>query len=430
VHNGVGPKRARGALVVVECMLAVVLLAGAGLVLRSLHRIRTIDPGFDPSHVLLVRIEFPPDALIDLSGLPKDEIAMGMRRAQLASNLLPAVRSLPGVRDAGFIDDMFVVGHPSGSITIPGRNEVETAPGELNSVAASDGFFRTLRVPLRQGRYLANDDVRAKVSALYGPLAMTGSLAEREAQARFEPVVVNEAFVHRYFPNEAPIGKHFCIDPTNKTYWYMIVGVVGDMRRQGQAKATIPEFYGAYVPMPNSRFDLVVRTQAEPMALSGNIRSAIERTLPDALIPSISTAENQLGDFNAQRDFQARLLTVFAALALLLAATGIYGVVHYAVAERTREVGVRVALGATPAAVMGMVVRQGMSTPLLGVGVGIVVAMGATRVLSGMLYGIGPMDPITFGGVAITLIGVALVACVFPAHRASRVDPVSALRRE
>jgi putative ABC transport system permease protein len=259
---------------------------------------------------------------------------------------------------------------------------------------------------------------------------MAGSLAEREAKASFEPVVVNEAFVHRYFPGENAIGKHFCTDPTRKTYWYTIVGVVGDMRRQGQTKAAIPEFYGALLPSPNSRFDLVIRTEGSPTAIAANIRGVIQRALPGALIPTMSTAESQLGDFNAQRNFQGRLLGIFAALALLLAATGIYGVVHYTVAERTREVGVRVALGATPGAVMGLIVREGMRTPLVGILIGIAGAMATTRLLSGVLYGIGPMDPITFGGVAATLAGVALLACLLPARRATRVDPVSALRRE
>ena len=148
------------------------------------------------------------------------------------------------------------------------------------------------------------------------------------------------------------------------------------------------------------------------------------------MIATVSTAESQLGDFNSRRDFQGRLLAIFAALALVLAATGIFGVVHYAVAERTREVGVRVALGATPGAVVALIVRDGMRSPILGVAIGLAAALGSTRLLASLLYGVGPTDPVTFTAASAVLVGVAALACVLPAHRAARIDPVSALRRE
>jgi predicted lysophospholipase L1 biosynthesis ABC-type transport system permease subunit len=243
-----------------------------------------------------------------------------------------------------------------------------------------------------------------------------------------EPVVVNEAFAKRFFPGEDPVGRRFCMDPTNKTYWYTIVGVVGDMRRQGLERTAIPEFFGTYLPMPTGRVDMLVRTKGDPIELAPTIRSLIAEEIPGVIVATVSTADRQLGDFSAERDFQTWLLSAFALLALVLAAVGIYGIVHYTVAERTREIGVRIALGASPASVVLFVVRQGMSTPLLGIAIGLVAAFSSTRVLSHLLFGVGTTDPLTFLGVALTLGIVAFVACLVPARRAAAVDPISALR--
>jgi len=255
-------------------------------------------------------------------------------------------------------------------------------------------------------------------------------LADKERRATPEPVVVNEAFVRRFFANEDPVGKRFCVDPTNKTYWYVIVGVVGDMRRQGLEKQAIPEYFGSYIPGPSGRVDLVVRTGRDPLAAAPDVRRAVAAAIPQVLIGRVSTADQQLGDFSAARDFQTWLLSVFAALALGLAAVGIYGVVHYAVAERTREIGVRIALGATPADVRRLIVAQGMRMPGLGVVAGLVVSFWVTRLMSRLLFDVRPTDPATFAAVALLLAAVAGVACYVPARRASRVDVVGALRQE
>jgi predicted permease len=424
--------RSRGVLIVAECALATVLLAGAGLLLRSLIRVNAVNPGFDPRHVLTMRVELPPEAPPTAEELTMTSLVAQARaraREQTTDALLGRIQSLPGVEAAGFNDDLFIAGSPNKSITIPGRADSVTA-GELNEGSVSPGFFSTMRVPLKRGRYLTRDDAFQKIRALWSLVITDRSLAEKERMATAEPVVVNESFVRQFFPNEDPIGKKFCIDPTNKTYWYQIVGVVGDMHRRGLERSAFPECYGPYIPSPTGRVDLLVRVAGDPLALGPTLRREIAQALPGAMIVSITTAEAGLGGFSAERRFQTWLLMAFASLALVLAAVGIYGVVHYAVAERTREIGVRVALGASPVDVLALVLKQGMRMPAIGIGIGLAVSIGLMRIMTHLLFGVGATDPMTFVGVGFMLAVVAALACYFPARRATRVDPVRALRQE
>jgi len=425
-------RRGRALLVLAECSLAIVLLAGAGLLLRSLAHLRAVEPGFDATNVLAVRLEFPvepPPAAEER--LQTSRVASARAAAQLfaVTRLLDGLRTMPGVVSAGFIDDMFITGQGHQSITIPGRASEGAAGGELAEGAVTPGFFEALRVPLRRGRRLGPDDAARKIQALWSPITTDLSLAEKERRAVAEPVVVNEAFVRHFFPGADPIGRKFCMDPENKTYWYEIVGVAGDMHRQGLEHDAIPEYMGSYIPSSNGRADLMVRVRAEPVALISTLRREIQRLLPGVTIVSATTAESQFGSFSAQRRLETWLLTGFAALGLLLAAIGIFGLVHYAVAERTREIGVRVALGATPGEVVRMVVLQGMRMPAFGVAVGVAAAVGLTRLMSHLLFGVSATDPLTFGSVALLLLGVSLAACYMAGRRAAAVDPVIALRQ-
>jgi predicted permease len=430
---GVRLRRSRGLLVIAECALAIVLLAGAGLLIRSLGRLQSVDPGFDPRGVLTMRVEFPPEAPPTAEELTQTSGIAPVRargRVRQVDDLIARIQSVPGVQSAGFTDDMFITKQGNKSITIPEIGADSLSTGELNDASVTPGFFATMRVPLRRGRYLTRDDVEQKIHALWSLVITEQSLAEKERRAIPEPVVVNEAFVRRFFPHDDPLGKRFCIDPTNKTYWYVIVGVVGDMRRQGLERDAIPEYYGPYVPSPLARADLVVHTSGDPLAVASTIRQLVSGVLPNALIVTVSTADRQLGDFAAERRFQTWLLTAFAALALALAAVGIYGVVHYAVAERRREIGVRIALGASPADVMSLVIAQGMRMPGVGIVIGLAASFGVTRVLSHLLFGVGATDPATFVGVGVVLAIVATAACYVPARRAALLDPVHALRQE
>jgi predicted permease len=427
-------RRSRSALVVIECSLAVVLLAGAGLLIRSLARVSSVDPGFDPRNVLTVRIELPAEAAPTVQEQRQTSQVGPTRargRAQRMQDLVASVQAIPGVDAVGFTDDLFIAGQGHASITIPGRANDSASAGELNDGTVSAGFFSVMRVPLKSGRYLTRDDVDQKIRALWAGVFTDMSLAEKERVAVPEPVVVNEAFVHRFFPGEEPIGKRFCVDPTSsKTYWYQIVGVIGDMHRQGLERSVIPEYYGPHLPSASDRADLLVRTQGDPLSIAPLVRQTVRAGIPNVTIVSVSTADAQLGGFSGQRRLQTWLLTVFAMLALTLAAIGVYGVVHYAVDERTREIGVRVALGASPADVAALVVADGMRMPAMGLAIGLAIAIGVTRVIAHLLYSVGPTDPVTFMGVGLTLAAVAIVACWLPARRAARLDPVQALRHE
>lgn len=421
-------RRTREVLVTAECALAVLLLTGAGLLLRSLARLESVNPGFDAAGVLTMRIEFPSEPPPTAEErLQTSLVAPARARARVAqaNQIAERVAALPGVAGVGFSDDLFVNGEGNKSITVPGRAD---DAGELNDGSLTPGFFGVLRVPLRRGRLPASGDMEQKIRALWAPVTTDMSLSDKERLAVPEPVVVNESFVRRFFPNVDPIGKRFCIDPTNKTYWYEIVGVVGDMHRQGLERRAIPEYFGPWIPSPNGRTDLLVRTSGDPLALAATVRDAVRRTLPAGTIVAVSTADAQLGGFTALRRLQTGLLAIFAVLALALAAIGIFGLVHFAIVERTREIGVRVALGASPTGIMSLVLQQGMRAPLVGIAVGVIASFALTRVLSSLLFDVGATDPLTFASVAGALATVAFGACVIAGRGASRVDPVQALR--
>jgi predicted permease len=433
IASGRRGRRIRGLLIVAECSLTIVLLSGAGLVLRSLERLRSVEPGFDPRNVLTVRLEFPPEGPTvaeEQAQTPQADQARARAREQKLNELTERIEALPGVKAVGFVDDMFISGSANKSITIPGRTSDSSVSGELNDGAVTPGFFRALRVPLRRGRYLTSDDALTKIRALWSPVSSDVTVAARQRLAAAEPVVVNEAFARRFFATEEPIDKRFCIDPTNKPYCYVIVGVIGDMHRQGLERHTIPEYFRALVPSPLARSDLLVRTRGDPLVAVPTVRQLIASVFPGALIPQVSTADRQLGDFSAQRTIQTWLLTSFAALALALAGVGIYGVVHYAVAERTREIGIRIALGAAAPNVVRMVIAQGMRLPLVGLLIGLAAALGLTRLMTRLLFGTSPTDPLTYAAVTLVLVAVAIGACYAPARRAAAIEPVDALRRE
>ena len=422
-------RTSRGLLLLAECALAIVLLAGAGLLLRSLNRLQSVEPGFDPRHVLTMRLEFSSEPIApNDSGAPasRSEPARARGSEREMQSFLARLASMPTVSGAGFIDDLFIGGQGNKSIMIPGRTTI--ASGELNDGSATPELFTVLRVPLVRGRLLTHDDGLQKIRALWSAVITDLPLAEKERRAIAEPVVVNEAFVRRFFPGEDPIDKEFCIDPTSKTYWYRIVGVIGDMHRQGLDREPIPEYFGPYLPRPNGRADLVVRTAGDPLVLAKVIRGEIARLLPSVVIASVSTADVQLGEFAAQRRLQTWLLSTFAAVALALAAIGIFGLVHYSVAARTREMGIRLALGATPLDVVVLMIVEGLRMPMVGIAVGLAGAAVLTRVMSHLLYGITPTDATTFGAVAVLFAAVATLACYMAARHTANVDPAEALR--
>jgi putative ABC transport system permease protein len=423
-------RRPRGFLLLAECALAVIILVSAGLLLRSLALLHAVDPGFDPSRAVMARIQFPgePPTAANRAISNSDR---ARRREQVQQALLERVTSLPDVEAAGYIDDLYVSGQGHASIAIPGTDVSAIAPGELHEGSVSPDLFSTLAVPLHAGRYLRREDGLRKITALWSPIPSRDlSLEEKAQRAIAEPALVNDAFVKRYFAGRDPIGQRFCIDPLAKTYCYEIVGVVGDMHRQGLERAAIPQYFGPYIAQPSGRADLVVRTRGTPLAAVPSIKDAIASTVPDALVAQVSAAADGLSDFSAQRSLQTMLFTSFAVLALCLAAIGVYGMVHYAVAQRTREIGVRMAIGARPRDVFLRVIADGLRWPVIGIAIGLAAAAAVTQTMAHLLFGIDPSDLITFGAAAATLLAAALAASYAPAHRATKIDPVTALRVE
>ena len=421
-------RRTSASLVVAECALAVVLLIGAGLLLRSLARLNGVDPGFRTANVLSVRIALPPrrpPTLAEQQTGNAGPLIAGQHEA-MTRELLDRIAASPGVEGAAFADDLLMRGSADESIAIPGRPDAPV--GQLYGSTVSPELLALIDVPLRAGRHLTRADVATKIRALFGGLLdQRLSLVDKARLANAEPVVVNDAFVRRFFPDDNPVGKRFCADPTGpKTYCSEIVGVVGNMSRQALERDPVPEYFGPFLLQGTA--DLLVRTRGDPMTAASSIRRIVGAALPGTVVLEMSTVERRMAALTLPRRFQTWLLATFAALALVLAAIGIYGIVHYAVAERRREIGVRIALGATPRNVFAEIILGSMSLPIAGIAIGLIAAVGLTRLMASLVFGIETSDPITIVATVIVLAGIALLACCVPARRAARIDPIIALR--
>jgi putative ABC transport system permease protein len=404
-----GGARIQRALVVSEVALAVMLVIAAGLLLRSFDRLLRIDPGFNAKNLLTLNIALPTARYQD-----------NPRATAFYDRLLERVRALPGVVSAAttsglpltgwYSDTGFQIeGRPNNNGVVdrsipPDRN----AYGHVYFWTVTPDYFKTMGIALRQGRVLQpSDDANA-------PLV----------------VVINERMARSYWPNESPLGKRIqlLLGPSQKGPLAEIVGVVRDVSLQQLNEETQPEAYYSQAQGPARAVSLVVRTAAEPMALAAAVRREAQELDNAAPIWGVSTVEQTLGKTVAQPRFNLILLGLFAVVALLLAAVGIYGVLANAVRQRTHEMGVRLALGARPGDVFRLVIHQGMRLAGVGIGIGLGGAFALTRYLESLLYEVKPADPLTFGGVVVLLLGVALLSCWIPARRATKVDPMVALR--
>ncbi|HET7585035.1 MAG TPA: ABC transporter permease [Gemmatimonadaceae bacterium] len=410
VHGRVGD-----AFMVSQVALALVLLVGAGLMLRSLERLLAVDPGFHPQGALVM----------DLA-LPAARYARPELQAQAISTIVSRVRQLPGVTAVGTTTRLPLTAccdvHP---VTIEGAPP--PAPGQELSAALSvvgGDYFRATGIPIRHGRSLTGADARRAVPLI--------RYFEQQPYPRFftEPqpaavAVINEAMARAYWPGRDPVGLRFRI---LYSPWITVVGVAGNVRQTGLAAPSQPEMYLPASQEPRREMTLVVRTtQSDPLALAGSVRDAIHAI--DAIpIQHVRTLDQVVRDSVGEPRFYAGLLATFAALALLLAVVGIYGVISYSVAQRTHEIGIRWALGARPADVLRLVLARAMSLTVLGVAIGIAGALALTRLLSGLLYDVPRDDPLTFAFISGAMLIVALVASWVPAARALRVDPSASLR--
>ena len=391
--------RVRSALIVSEVALSLMLLAGAGLLINSFWRLLHTDAGFDPRSVLAL------DIPLNRATYTKPE-----QRSAAFQQLIQRMKNVPGVRDAAVVSNVPLTDFDvEVSFQIEGRAPYK--PGEeavADYTVASGDYFRTMDIALLRGRVFTDAD------AANSP----------------QVAVVSNAFAKQYFPNDDAIGKRIILDGDDKTP-REIIGVVGDVRRKGLDVAVQPEMYFSYLQKPERRMNVVLRTEApDASQLTQPARAEVKAFNPAQIIWRVQTLEQLLGTSVAPRKFNMMLLAIFASVALILAAIGLYGVMSYSVSWQTHEIGIRMALGASRRDVLRLVVRQGMKMTLLGLALGLVGAFFVSRVLIGMLYGISPTDPLTFTGVSIVLLVVALLACLLPARKATRVDPIVALRAE
>jgi putative ABC transport system permease protein len=386
----------RSFLVVGELALALVLLVGAGLLVQTFLHLQKVEPGFNPTNTLAMEVT-PLQ-----SKYPGPE-----QRVLFFRELLDRCRALPGVESAAAVHVLPLAGGSANSLFIEGRPAPPRGKTPMVSIRAiSDDYFNTLGVPLMSGRFLT----------------------EREAWGNPRSVIVNQAMARRYWPDEEPVGKRIGWNP--KGPWLEIVGIVGDVKETGLAEEVQPAVYVPYLSASFPTMQLLVRTATDPLSLVDSIRRQAQLMDKNQAIAGFMTLEQFLSGVTAQPRFSALLFGLFAAVALLLAAVGIYGVVSFSVARRTHEIGIRMALGACPLDVLRLVVMQGMRLVLIGVVLGALGAYALGRVVSSLLFGVSPTDPGTFAAMALLLGVVALLACYLPARRATTVDPMVALRYE
>jgi len=388
--------RTRSLLVVLESAIAVMLLIGAGLLIRSLIALQNVDPGFDANNVLTMRIT-----------LPRQKYDTPEKSANFFGQLETRLAGLPGVESEALISELPLSNQPNDMpFTVEGRPPVASISEGFGADfrMVSQNYFNALRIPLLRGRNFTEQDVRQSDKVL----------------------LVSEQLVAQIFPNEEPLGKRLIMAMSGEPY--EIIGIVGDIRHQSLGAPAAPTMY-----MPSRQrggTNLVIRTQGDPLSIVSAVRNEVQALDPNQPIAAVKKMSDWVDASVAAPRSSTTLLTLFAVLAMILAATGIYGVMSYSVARRTHEIGVRMALGARRFDVMKLVVRQGMILTLIGVVLGLGGAFALTRVMSTLLFGVTAKDPITFAAVAALLIAVAFIACFVPARRATKVDPLVALRYE
>jgi predicted permease len=397
VSGGAATRRIRRALVVAEFAAAIVLLVGAGLLVRSWWRVTSTEPGFRPERILAMELSTP-------TGVDSPA-----QRTELYDRVLREILAVPGVERAGVIGDLFIGN---------AREQLLTAEGDAGTVSerlrfrrdeVSTDFFTTLGTPLLRGRFFSIGD---------------GPDAPRVA-------IINDAMARRSWPGRDPVGRRFTLGPRDSDGpWYTVVGVVGDMRRQGLEREPVPQMFEPLAQAPPRSVDLFVRTSMkDPLTLAGALQAAVRRVEKHAPIYGVAPLEEQLGTYLAQRRFQTSLLTCFSIVALLMAAVGIYGLMQYSIATRTQEIALRMAIGAQAGDIFRMIVGEGLTLTLIGLALGLVGAWWLEQAGSALLFGVTATDPLTFVIVSLVLTAVALAACCVPARHAMKIEPIVALRQ-
>ena len=398
---GTRSDRIRGLLVTAEVAVSLVLLSGAGLLMNSFLRLSQVDPGFRTDNLLTMSMV-----------LPQSKYPNHARRTAFYTDLISRVESLPGVRSAAITNWIpLVMQGDSISFSIEGRPDPEGPRPSVVTRVVSPHYFQTMGIRLFQGRQF--DEQRDRVDT--PPV-----------------VVINETMARRFWPGEDPVGRRITPGPaTTRDGWLEIVGIVNDVRQFQMDAEVKPQMYLTYqqAALFPPRY-LVVNTEGDPLSLASTVRATVWEIDKDQPVSNINSMEDVLSTSIARQRFSMLLLSIFAALALVLAAVGIYGVMSYSVAQRTREIGIRMALGARSGDVLKLVIGRGMKMAVLGVTIGLAAAFALTRFMESLLFGVSATDPVTFALIASLLTLVALLACYLPARRATKVDQITALRYE
>ena len=397
---GVAARRAQSVLVVAEVGLSVVLLVMAGLMIRSFAKLTNIDPGMSTTNIMTMRLNRSPSKSKD-----------GAQNAIFFQNVIDRVKTLPGIEAAGVASHMPFVYTEDWAVTVESGANAGLQTQAIDTRTVSADYFTTMQIPLAGGQVFTAED---------GPQSLP-------------VVVVNQAMANRYWPNQDPVGKRIKIgNQDSKSPWFAVKGVIKDSAQSALDQGIRPEIYFSMGQMAGRyrRMNLAVRTSVDPKSTLAAIQSAIREVDKDQPVYQVQTIDELIGDSVGTRRFALTILILFAALALVLAVSGIYGVISYSVTQRTQEIGIRMALGARAADVLRLVLGQFMRLTVVGVALGLIGAFLATRLMTSLLFGVTPTDVTTFVLVSVGLSLVALVACLIPARRATRVDPLVALRYE
>jgi putative ABC transport system permease protein len=396
--GGRSGRRLHQGLVVAEIALAVILLSGAGLLMRSFIRVQSANRGFDSSNVLLLQVDLP--------GTYDNVAKMSTYYAEATRR----IRGLPGVVAVGAVSDFFIHRQPDYRVALEGQppQRPEDPAPPLTEDQVIPGYFEAMRIPLRRGRLLQESDLATGAPPI---------------------VVINEEMGRRFWPGQDPVGRRlkYGLDPGAKNPWKTVVGVVADMRRQRLDEPAIPYMFQ---PGINRQMDIAIRTLNDPDLSREAIRAEM-RALDPAVPPyGIITVEQRLGRTVALRRLQTLLLVALAGVALILSVIGAYGVIHESVAARTQEIGIRMALGANASSVRRMVLAGGLAPAVAGLGLGLLGSLALSRTIATFLYETNPFDPLIYVAVTVLLLAVTMIACLAPASRAARFDPIAALRHE